>query len=107
MRHTTSGIDVDLTFGELPFERTAVANCQSHDIGGVRVRLPRVQDLLVMKAIARRPKDVPDLEGLLVAHPEADVASGRRWVREFAIAMSMPDILEEFDTLLARRASKP
>src|SRR5437763_12911017 len=61
MRHTTSGIDVDVTFGELPFERTAVANCENHDVGGIRVRLPRVEDLLVMKAIARRPKDVEDL----------------------------------------------
>ena len=77
MRHTTSGIDVDITFGELPFERAAVANCENHDIGGVRVRLPRVQDLLVMKAIARRPKDVQDLQGLLAAHPEVDVASAR------------------------------
>jgi len=103
MRHTTSGIDVDLTFGELPFERAAVANCENHDVGGIRVRLPRVEDLLVMKAIARRPKDVEDLQGLLAAHPELDVTSARRWVREFAIAMSMPDMLREFDALLAQR----
>ena len=103
MRHTTSGIDVDLIFGELPFERAAVANCENHDVGGIRVRLPRVEDLLVMKAIARRPKDVEDLQGLLAAHPELDVASARRWIREFAIAMSMPDMLREFDALLAQR----
>ena len=103
MRHTTSGIDVDLTFGELPFERAAVANCENHDVGGIRVRLPRVEDLLVMKAIARRPKDVEYLQGLLAAHPELDVASARRWIREFAIAMSMPDMLREFDALLAQR----
>jgi len=103
MRHTTSGIDVDLTFGELPFERAAVANCENHDVGGIRVRLPRVEDLLVMKAIARRPKDLEDLQGLLAAHPELDVASARRWIREFAIAMSMPDMLREFDALLAQR----
>ena len=60
-----------------------------------------------MKAIARRPKDVQDLQGLLAAHPEVDVASARRWIPEFAIAMSMPDILGEFDTLLAQRAPKP
>jgi len=107
MRHTTSGIDVDVTFGELPFERTAVANSENHDIGGVRVRLPRVQDLLVMKAIARRPKDIQDLRGLLVAHPDVDVASARRWIREFSTAMGMPDILDEFDTLLTERAPKP
>lgn len=106
MRHTASGIDLDITFGELPFERAAVAKCQNHDVGGVRVRLPRVEDLLVMKAIARRPKDVQDLQGLLTAHPEVDVASARRWIREFEIAMSMPDILDEFDTLLAQRAPK-
>ena len=106
MRHTTSGIDVDLIFGELPFERAAVANCENHDVGGIRVRLPRVEDLLVMKAIARRPKDVEDLQGLLAAHPELDVASARRWIREFAIAMSMPDMLREFDALLAQRPSQ-
>jgi len=106
MRHTTSGIDVDLTFGELPFERAAVANCENHDVGGIRVRLPRVEDLLVMKAIARRPKDVEYLQGLLAAHPELDVASARRWIREFAIAMSMPDMLREFDALLAQRPSQ-
>ena len=106
MRHTTSGIDVDLTFGELPFERAAVANCENHDVGGIRVRLPRVEDLLVMKAIARRPKDVEDLQGLLAAHPELDVASARRWIREFAIAMSMPDMLREFDAILAQRPSQ-
>ena len=103
IRHTTSWIDVDPTFGELPFGRAAVANCENHDVGGIRVRLPRVEDLLVMKAIARRPKDVEDLQGLLAAHPELDVTSARRWVREFAIAMSMPDMLREFDALLAQR----
>ena len=107
MRHTTSGIDVDLIFGELPFERAAVANCENHDVGGIRVRLPRVEDLLVMKAIARRPKDVQDLEGLLLAHPDVDVASARRWIQEFSIAMGMPDTLHEFDTLVAQLAPKP
>jgi len=107
MRHTISGIDLDVTFGELAFERTAVANCENHDVGGVRVRLPRVEDLLVMKAIARRPKDVQDLEGLLLAHPDVDVASARRWIREFSIAMGMPDTLDEFDTLVAQLAPKP
>jgi hypothetical protein len=71
------------------------------------VRLPHVEDLLVIKAIARRPKDVQDLQGLLAADPEVDVASARRGIREFAIALSMPDIFDEFDTLLAQRAPKP
>jgi hypothetical protein len=70
------------------------------------VRLPRVEDLLIMKAIARRPKDLQDIRGLLAAHPDADVALVRRWVGEFATAMSMPDMLEEFEKLVVSQNPK-
>ncbi len=56
-----------------------------------------------MEAIARRPRDVQDFQALLAAHPEADVAAVRKWVREFATAASMPDMLSEFDALVAQR----
>jgi hypothetical protein len=107
MRHVESGIDIDLTFGGLLFERAAIDNSKIHDIGGLRVRLPRVEDLLIMKAVARRPKDLQDIEGLLAAHPEADVATVRQWVSEFATAMSTSDMLDDFDKLVARSKSRP
>jgi Nucleotidyl transferase of unknown function (DUF2204) len=107
MRHAASGIDIDLTFGRLSFEQTAIENSEIHDIGGVRVRLPRVEDLIIMKAIARRPKDLLDIEGLLAAHPETDLVTVRRWVREFATAMSMSDMLDDFDRVVARSKSAP
>ena len=105
MRHAQSGIDIDLTFGRLPFEQTAIDNSEIHNIGGLRVRLPRVEDLLIMKAVARRPKDLQDIEGLLAAHPEADVVAVRQWVREFATAMTMSDMLDDFDKVVARNKS--
>jgi len=105
MRHAASGIDIDLTFGRLSFEQTAIDHSEIHDIGGLRVRLPRVEDLLIMKAIARRPKDLQDIEGLLAAHPEADVIAVRHWVREFATAMSMSDMLDDFDKVVERSKS--
>lgn len=52
LEHSESGIAIDLTLGSLPFERDAVANSTLHEIGGRPVRLPQVEDLLVMKAIA-------------------------------------------------------
>jgi hypothetical protein len=107
MRHVESGIDIDVTFGGLSFEQAAIDNSEIHDIGGLRVRLPRVEDLLIMKAVARRPKDLQDIEGLLAAHPEADVVGVRRWVNEFAVALSTSDMLDEFDKLVARSRVKP
>ncbi len=107
LRHAESEIDIDVIFGGLSFEQAAIDNSKVHDIGGLRVRLPRIEDLLVMKAVARRPKDLQDIEGLLAAHPEADVTAVRRWVSEFATAMSMSDMLKDFDNLVARRKSTP
>jgi hypothetical protein len=106
MRHAESGINIDVTFGRLSFEHTAIDNSEIHDIDGLRVRLPRVEDLLIMKAIARRPKDLQDIEGPLAAHPEADLVAVRRWVGEFATAMSMSDMLDDFDKVVARSQSR-
>ncbi len=59
-----------------------------------------------MKAVAGRPKDLEDIRGLLDAHPEIDFSEAREWVREFAAATSMPDMLDEFDKLLTQGRPK-
>jgi hypothetical protein len=51
-------------------------------------------------------KDLQDIEGLLAAHPEADVVAVRQSVREFATAMSMSDMLDDFDKVVARSKSR-
>jgi hypothetical protein len=59
--------------------------------------------LLVMKAVAHRSQDMQDIESLLDAHPEADLSSTLRWVREFAAATAMPDLINDFERILERR----
>ena len=101
--HVPSQIDIDVILGGLPFERSAVAEAQPHAVGGLVIRLPRVEHLMIMKAVAQRPQDLLDLEGLIAAHPEADLAMVRRWVAEFSMAATMPSLLEEFDRLVIRQ----
>jgi len=102
MRHQPSSIDIDLMLSGLSFEEEAVGRSIAHDLGGLQMRLPQVEDLLVMKAVAGRPKDIQDMDGLLAANPGVDVDFVRQWVREFSAAMTMPDMLEELEKLLAR-----
>ena len=106
LRHGASQIDIDVILGVLPFEREAVSMGQSHSVGPFNIRLPRVEDLMIMKAVAQRPRDMIDLEALLEAHPEADLEQVRRWVREFATASSMPDLIVAFDKLVAQVRSR-
>lgn len=106
LRHKETAIDIDLILGGLAFEQNAVDHGQTYSVGGVDVRLPRVEDLLIMKAVAHRPRDLQDIEGLLENHPDVDVQAARRWVSEFASATAMSDLLEDFDKLVSRRKPK-
>jgi hypothetical protein len=104
LKHAESAIDIDVILGGLSFEHNAVEHAETHHVGDVLVMLPRVEDLLIMKAVAHRPQDMQDIDGLLDNHPEVDVESVRRWVREFAVASAMSDLLDDFDKAVARRA---
>jgi hypothetical protein len=103
LRHVPSQIDIDVILGGLSFERSTVAEAQPRSVGGLVIRLPRVEHLMIMKAVAQRPQDLLDLEGLIAAHPGADLAMVRRWVAEFSMAATMPSLLEEFDRLVIRQ----
>jgi hypothetical protein len=103
LRHGESAIDIDVILGSLRFERGAVEHAQDHNAGGVTIRLPRVEDLLIMKALAHRPQDMQDIEGLLDAHTDVDIDAVRRGVSEFATAAAMPALIDDLERVLERR----
>jgi hypothetical protein len=69
-RHEGSGVDLDISLGGLPFEREVVARSSIARLGSVEIRLATAEDVVIMKALARRPRDLADIESIL------DVQSG-------------------------------
>lgn len=62
MRHEESGVDVDISLG-LPFEVEAVERSSEHQVGTLTTRLPTPElILIILKAVAHRPKDMLDIE---------------------------------------------
>lgn len=102
MRHR-SGVDVDLSLGALPFEREMVERTQTIDTGGLQIRVATPEDLIIMKALARRPQDIADIAGIIDVQADLDVDRIRRWVREFSAVLEMPEILDDLEMLLRRR----
>jgi hypothetical protein len=106
VRHEPSGIDVDVAFGNLPFEEEAIAKAAWTAVGGIRIPLPAPEDLIIMKAVAHRPRDLSDIESLLDAHAKLDIKRIERWVREFSGALDMPEIVRDMESLLSRHLKK-
>lgn len=106
VRHEPSGIDVDITFGALSFEKEAIANAVWVDIKGVHLPLPTAEDLIIMKAVAHRPRDLADIESIIDAHKKLNLRRIRRWVREFSTAIEMPEIFNDLEKILVRRRKR-
>ena len=105
LRHRESGIDVDISLGLLPFEIEAVERSQEHRAGSLTVRLPTPEDLIILKAVAHRPKDMLDIEAVIAAQPHLDKARIAYWVRPFAELLEMPELWHDVETMLDRAPS--
>lgn len=106
VRHEASGIDADIALGALPFEHEAIDRAVWIEVGGVRIPLPSPEDLIVMKAVARRSRDLADIEAILDAHPKLDLRRIRRWLREFSSTLDTPGILKGFESILTQKRAK-
>lgn len=100
LRHQATGINVDISLGLLPFEIEAVERSQKHQIGTISVRLPTPEDLIILKAVAHRPKDMLDITAVIAATPNLDQQRIAFWVRQFADLLEMPELWNEIEKLL-------
>ncbi len=98
-----SGVPIDVSCGALPFEQALIEQATSIEIGPLSVRVARPEDLLVMKAIANRPRDWADIESLLRQFPDMDTIAARQTVHEFAEVLDSPELLADFDRALRRK----
>ncbi len=101
MTHRPTRVDIDLALGELPFEREVLDRAVTLRVGRTNVKLATPDDLIVMKLIARRPRDLADVENLLNYHPAIDLKRIRRWVTTYAELLEQPEVVDEMDRQLS------
>jgi len=100
LRHTASGTDIDLSLGILPFEYEMVERSNLINVGTLQLRLPTPEDLIIMKAIAHRPKDLTDIQAIAGSNPDLDKERIRYWVEQFGEALDLPELWYEIEKLL-------
>jgi hypothetical protein len=103
--HEPSGIDVDVSCGTLPFEDEALSRATRRRFANVMLSLPTPEDLIIRKAVAQRPRDLADIEGIVDANPKLDLRRIRRWIKEFADVMELPELVDIVETILLKASS--
>jgi predicted nucleotidyltransferase len=100
LRHNDSGTDIDLSLGMLPFEVEMVDRSTIVEIGSIKLRLPTPEDLIILKAVAHRVKDLADIQAIATSHPVLDKERIRFWVDQFGEALDLPDLWSDIEKLL-------
>jgi Nucleotidyl transferase of unknown function (DUF2204) len=100
LRHIASGTDIDISLGILPFEVEMVERSTIVEIGSLKLRLPAPEDLIILKAVAHRPKDLEDIQAIASSHPNLDKERMKYWVEQFGEALDLPEFWKMISQLM-------
>ncbi len=95
LQHQKTGVPVDLSLGLLPFEIEAVERSTLIDAGGLQIRLPTPEDLIILKAVAHRPKDMLDIATIIESNSDLDWQRIESWIQQFADVLEMPELWQD------------
>ena len=86
--HQESSFRVDLIFSFSPYEAEALGRVNLVRVGDVDVRFTSLEDLIIHKIIAGRPRDLEDVRSILLKNPGYDRDLIIKWLKEFDLALA-------------------
>jgi hypothetical protein len=95
----TNGFPVDISLAVPGYEDEVMLRAVDFTLEpGKVVRMVSAEDLIVHKAVAGRPQDLLDIRGVVFRQQDRlEPAYIRRWLRDFAAALDMPEIADRFE----------
>lgn len=93
------GSEADISLGLPGYEEQVMARATAYDLDeGRQVRLCSAEDLIIHKALAGRPQDVLDIEGIVARQGKAlDTIYIRRWLSELGRVAQDPEVSARFE----------
>lgn len=93
-----SGIRIDFIFSFSSYEKQALQRVKRVPIGRVNVCFASVEDLVIHKVVAGRPRDLEDVKTVFARNPKMDLPYIRQWLGAFDMALSQV-FLKRFEDL--------
>lgn len=99
LQHSPTETNIDISLGILPFEEEMVERGVVISTNKLSIRLPTPEDLIIMKAIAHRPKDLEDIQTIVDKNPKLDIIRIEQRVKQFAEVLEMPSLWDDIDEM--------
>lgn len=101
--HSATRLPVDVVLAGPGIEEHFLDRAEFHVLEGVRVPIATVEDLVTMKILAGRPKDLDDAKAMLRARSEEiDLGHVRRMLQLLEEALSQNDLIPQLEQLIRR-----
>lgn len=92
------GYEIDISFGIPGYEEEVMRRAVGCKLGEGTVMICSAEDLIVHKAVAGRPQDLTDIEGIIMRQGnKLDVNYIRKWLKDFSDLLEMPELFERFE----------
>ena len=99
-RDGSTAIRVDFIFSFTPYGRQAIERAKPIYFQDAPVMFASVEDVIIHKVFAGRPRDLEDVHSIIVKNPDFDREYTRKWLREFDRSMESDQFIRVFEDIL-------
>ena len=92
-----TGIRIDFIFSSSTYERQAIERACKVKFDRVLVKIASLEDIVIHKVIAGRPRDIEDIKSVLLKNPEFDKKYIAHWLKQFdqGLNQNFSNVFEE------------
>lgn len=92
-------IRIDFIFSSSGYERMAIQNAKNVLLDGTEVRFASIEDVIIHKIFAHRPKDLEDIRNIMFKNASIDFDYVERWLAEFDQSIPEMGLVDLFKKL--------
>jgi hypothetical protein len=89
------GIDIDVFLAEAPFQHEVLQRRRREQIDGLTAWLVSPEDLILLKLLASRPRDLADIGDVLFTQGKLDEPYLRHWADAFGVRAALDQALAD------------
>jgi predicted nucleotidyltransferase len=107
VKDKTTQIRVDFIFSFTPYEKQAIKRARKIIIKNIPVNFASVEDVIIHKVFAGRPRDIEDVRNIIIKNKEIDINYIEKWLLEFDKTVKDANFSNCFKQIINGRNKKP